>query len=114
VASRWPKERRRADVSHTIHKILASLPDERERFDAVDNPPADPRGGPARWTHDSAKRIVGWKVDTPESVQEKVDAIHDLAADDQVAARVTTDFLRRPAVAWKAMADDYPDYWSAA
>jgi hypothetical protein len=28
----------------------------------------------------------------------------DLAADDQVAARVTTDFLRRPAVASKAMA----------
>jgi hypothetical protein len=27
VASRWPKEHRRADVSHTIHKILASIPD---------------------------------------------------------------------------------------
>jgi hypothetical protein len=106
VASRWPKERRRQGVSHTIHKILASIPDEQERFEAVDNPPSNPRGGPARWTHDSAKRIVGWKVDTPESVQEKVDAIHDLAADDQVAARVATDFLRRPAVASKAMADD--------
>lgn len=105
VASRWPKEHRRADVSHAIHKTLASLPDGQERFEAVDNPPPHPRGGPARWTHDSAKRIVGWKVDTPESVQEKVDAIHDLAADDQVAARVATDFLRRPAVASKAMAD---------
>nr|WP_248296203.1 DUF6192 family protein [Streptomyces sp. S1D4-11] len=105
VASRWPKEHRRAGVSHTIHKILASIPDEQERFEAVNNPPPNPRGGPGRWTHDSAKRIVGWKVDTPESVQEKVDAIHDLAADDQVAARVATDFLRRPAVASKAMAD---------
>ncbi|MFF7888240.1 DUF6192 family protein [Streptomyces sp. NPDC020794] len=38
-----------------------------------------------------------------ESVQEKVDAIHDLAADDQVAARVASDFLRRPAVASKAI-----------
>lgn len=72
-----------------------------------EHPPANlPRGGPARWTHDSAKRIVGWTVDTPESVQEKVAAIHDLAADDQVAARVATDYLRRPAVASKAMADD--------
>lgn len=61
VASRWPKEHRRADVSHTIHKILASIPDEKERFEAVASPPAHPRGGPARWTHDSAKRIVGWK-----------------------------------------------------
>ncbi|MDF3142298.1 MULTISPECIES: DUF6192 family protein [unclassified Streptomyces] len=49
---------------------------------------------------------MGWKVDTPESVQEKVEAIHDLAADDTVASVVTTDFLRRPAVASKAMADD--------
>ncbi|MEU9057204.1 DUF6192 family protein [Streptomyces sp. NPDC048384] len=106
VASRWPKERRRGDVSHTIHKILASIPDEQERFEAVNNPPANPRGGPPRWTHDSAKRVMGWKVDTPESVQEKVDAIHDLATDDAVAAKVATDFLRRPAVASKAMADD--------
>ncbi|MFI9825557.1 DUF6192 family protein [Streptomyces sp. NPDC052013] len=106
VASRWPKERRRADVAHTIHKILASIADEQERFEAVNNPSPHPRGGPARWTHDSAKRVVGWKVDTPESVQEKVDAIHDLATDDGVAAKVATDFLRRPAVASKAMADD--------
>ncbi|WP_436800875.1 DUF6192 family protein [Streptomyces avermitilis] len=38
--------------------------------------------------------------------------MHDLAADD--AAAVTTDLLRRPAVASKAMADDYPDYGLAA
>ncbi|WP_030683560.1 DUF6192 family protein [Streptomyces cellulosae] len=106
VSSRWPTERRRVDVSHTIHKILASIPDEQERFEAVTNPPPSPRGGQPRWTHDSAKRVVGWKVDSPESVQEKVEAIHDLATDDAVAAVVTTDFLRRPAVADKAMADD--------
>ncbi|MFH9426628.1 DUF6192 family protein [Streptomyces sp. NPDC017529] len=106
VASRWPRRHRRADVSHTIHKILANIPDEAERFEAVTNPPPSPRDGTARWTHDSAKRIVGWKLDNPESVQEKVEAIHDLASDDAVAAVVTTDFLRRPEVASKAMADD--------
>ncbi len=106
VASRWPKERRRTDVSHTIHQILASIPDPEERFEAVNNPPPHPRSGEPRWTHDSAKRVVGWKVDSPESVQEKVEAIHDLATDDAVASVVTTDFLRRPAVASKAMADD--------
>ncbi|MEV0257257.1 DUF6192 family protein [Streptomyces sp. NPDC050732] len=108
ASSHWPKERRRTDVSHTIYKVLASIPGEQERFEAVSNPPPHPRGDPARWTHDSAKRVVGWKVDTPESVQEKVEAIHDLASDDAVAAVVTTDFLRRPAVANKAMADDTP------
>lgn len=35
-----------------------------------------------------------------------MEAIHDLAADDAVAAVVTTDFPRRPAVASRAMADD--------
>ncbi|MFD0312462.1 DUF6192 family protein [Streptomyces sp. NPDC127119] len=35
VTSRWPKERRRADVSHTVYKILASVPGEQERFEAV-------------------------------------------------------------------------------
>jgi DNA replication protein DnaC len=43
-----------------------------------------------------------------------VDAIHDLAADDQVAARVATDFLRRPAVASKAMAGFRVRYTLAA
>jgi hypothetical protein len=76
VASRWPKEHRRTDVSHTIHEILVSIPDEQERFEVVDNPPFNPRGGPARWTHDSAMQIAGWKVDTPESIQEKVDMSH--------------------------------------
>ncbi|WP_234332095.1 DUF6192 family protein [Streptomyces sp. NRRL F-5650] len=71
VASRWPEEHRRADVSHTIHKLLASIPDEEERFEAVASPPAHPRGGPTRWTHDSAKRIVGWKVDTPRASRKK-------------------------------------------
>lgn len=33
------------------------------------------------------------------SVQEKVTAIHGLAADDQVAAQVAADLLQRPAVA---------------
>ncbi|MEH0573127.1 MULTISPECIES: DUF6192 family protein [Streptomyces] len=106
VSSRWPKQRRRPDVSHTIHKILAAIGDEAERFEAVNNPPPHPRYGTPRWTHDSAKRVVGWKVDSPQDVQEKVEAIHDLASYDAVAAVVTTDFLRRPAVASKAMADD--------
>ncbi|MFF0043335.1 DUF6192 family protein [Streptomyces mirabilis] len=86
ASSRWPKGHRRTDVSHTIHKILASIPHEQERFEAVNNPPPNPRGGTPRWTHDSAKRVVGWKVNSPESVQEKVEAIHDLATDDAVAA----------------------------
>ncbi|MFI5688122.1 DUF6192 family protein [Streptomyces sp. NPDC051636] len=79
--------------------------DEQERFETVTNAPPNPRGGQPRWTRDGVKRMVDWKVDAPLSVQKEVEAIHDLAADDSVTA-VTTDFLRRSAVASKAMADD--------
>ncbi|MEV0604672.1 DUF6192 family protein [Streptomyces sp. NPDC050315] len=45
-------------------------------------------------------------MSTPQTAQEKIEAIHDLAADDQVAARVATDLLRRPEVAFHAAHDD--------
>ncbi|MGW7510030.1 DUF6192 family protein [Streptomyces massasporeus] len=54
---------------------------------------------PPRRTQDAARRQVGWRVDNPQTSQGKVEAIHDLAVDDQVAARVATHFLRRPSVA---------------
>ncbi|MFE4925093.1 DUF6192 family protein [Streptomyces sp. NPDC056661] len=62
---------------------LASILDDQERFEAVNTPRRV--SAPARWTCGSTKRIVGWKVDFPESVQEKIEAIHDLAVDDTAA-----------------------------
>ncbi|MGW3044659.1 DUF6192 family protein [Kitasatospora sp. NPDC001159] len=107
VASRWLAPHRRDGVSHTVHRILAGITDEKERFEAIGNPPArDGVRGELWWTHDAAKRAVGWKVASPETVQERIEAIHDLAREDAVAAVVVTDFLRRPQVAAKAMADD--------
>ncbi|MGW1976830.1 DUF6192 family protein [Streptomyces sp. NPDC001889] len=47
-----------------------------------------------------------WRVGAAQSAQEKAEAIHDLAADEQVAVRVAADLLRRPAVAERAAADD--------
>jgi hypothetical protein len=103
TAGKWPAEQRVAGASFEIHRILEQLED---RFERIAKPPEHPRDGVARWTQDAAKRQVGWRVDNPQSVQEKVEAIHDLAADEQVAARVATDFLRRPAVAFRAASDD--------
>ncbi|TDC44020.1 hypothetical protein E1281_34625 [Actinomadura sp. KC345] len=57
------------------------------------------------WTEDAAKRVVGQKVNHPRTSAEKATAIHDLAADEQVAAAADTDLLRRPDVAFKAMGD---------
>nr|WP_181411946.1 DUF6192 family protein [Streptomyces sp. F2] len=102
VASRWPKEHRQAGVSFTIHRILARIEDDAERWAAIKTPPE----GKSRWTTDDAKRRVGWTVDSPETPQEKITAIHHLAQDEEVAATVTTDFLKRPQVAAKVSTEN--------
>ncbi|MEV4222287.1 DUF6192 family protein [Nonomuraea sp. NPDC049725] len=64
------------------------------------------RTGRREWTQDGAKRIVGQKVGHPVTATEKVKAIHDMATDEQVAARAVTDLLRRPEIAFQAMGDE--------
>ncbi|MEU6016679.1 DUF6192 family protein [Streptomyces sp. NPDC047515] len=102
TASRWPKEHRQSGVSFTVHRVLGGIPDEEERFAAIKQPPE----GKSRWTVDDANRRVGRQVENPASPQEKITAIHSLARDEEVAAVVTSDFLRRPAVAAQVKAED--------
>lgn len=103
VASRWPKEYRQPKIaSYTVHRSLANIEDDEERFAAI---VVLPEGKP-RWTTDDANRRVGQQVETPITPQEKVTAIHSLAQDEEVAAAVTTDFLKRPQVAAKVSAED--------
>ncbi|MFC4517737.1 DUF6192 family protein [Streptomyces ehimensis] len=97
VASRWPKEHRQGDASYTVHRILADIEDEDERFAAILTPSA----GKSRWTPDAASQWVGRQVESLETPQEKISAIRTLARDDQIAAAVTTDLLKRPQVAAK-------------
>ncbi|GAA1564188.1 DUF6192 family protein [Actinomadura kijaniata] len=105
VSSRWPAARRRAGVSHYIHRILASITDDDERWAAIADPPLDERTGRRRWTEDAARTRIGQPTRTPTTLAQKVRAIHDLAADDQVASAAAADLLRRPAVARTAMQD---------
>ncbi|MGW2540004.1 DUF6192 family protein [Kitasatospora sp. NPDC001574] len=102
TAAKWPKERRQAGVSFTVHRTLASIAEEQERFAAVLTPPE----GKARWSPDAANRRVGRQVVKPVTPQEKVSAIHSLAQDEEVAATVTGDFLRRPTVVAQVRAED--------
>ncbi|MFE7659058.1 DUF6192 family protein [Streptomyces bottropensis] len=102
TASRWPKDKRQAGVSFRVHRILGQIETEAERFSTIAKPPA----GGMRWTVDEANRRVGRQVERPASPQEKITAIHTLARDEEVAAAVTTDFLKRPAVAAKVPAQD--------
>nr|WP_143663515.1 DUF6192 family protein [Streptomyces sp. NRRL B-24085] len=47
---------------------------------------------------DGAKRVVGQRVDRPVTMDEKAQAVADLTRDDEGAAQVATDLLKRPAV----------------
>lgn len=90
------------------HYILAGIPDDQVRFETIDAPPLDERARVRRWTTGLAKKHVGQLPDRPETPAQKVAAIHRLADDDEVAAQVATDVLRRPAVAAIVVADDPP------
>lgn len=102
TASRWPKDKRQKGVSFRVHRILGQIEHEAERFATIAKPPA----GGTRWTVDEANRRVGRQVERPASPQEKITAIHTLARDEEVAAAVTTDLLKRPSVAAKVPDQD--------
>ncbi|MFG2987461.1 DUF6192 family protein [Streptomyces sp. NPDC048258] len=102
TASRWPKEHRKPEISFKVHRVLAHIEDAEERFTAICTPPE----GKTRWTADAANRRVGHQVVNPVTPEEKVSAIHALARDEQVAAAVTTELLRRPTVAAQVSAED--------
>ncbi|MYV96978.1 hypothetical protein GT354_01550 [Streptomyces sp. SID3343] len=106
TASRWPAARRRGDLSFTVHRVLASITDDDERWSAIVDPPLDERVGRRRWTNDTAKRRVGHRVERPVTTEEKVRVVTDLTRDEDVARRVTTDLLRRPAAAEGVGAED--------
>ncbi|WP_327350509.1 DUF6192 family protein [Streptomyces sp. NBC_01304] len=114
VASRFPTQHRRSGVASSTHQVLAAISDPEERRAAIKNPPLDERSGKRRWTPETTRQRAGYHGPGPETVQEKIEAVHDLVADEQVTTKVATDLLRRPSVAFKTMRDDYPDYLQAA
>jgi hypothetical protein len=106
IVSRWPARTRRSGIAFSVYRILAGISDEQERHARLGRPPLNERTGERRWTMDAARREVGRQVGHPVSVQEKIEAVHDLARDEEVASAVATDLLRRPDVAFRAMGDN--------
>ncbi|WP_079408291.1 DUF6192 family protein [Streptomyces sp. 3211] len=105
VASRWPEGKRGDGVAFSVHRILASISDQEERWAQIQDPPFN-RSGQRGWTTDGAKRLVGQRVDRPVSVEEKVRAVTDLTRDDEVAGKVAAELLRRPAATAQIAAAD--------
>ncbi|MFI6541180.1 DUF6192 family protein [Nonomuraea sp. NPDC050547] len=82
------------------------MSDPEQRFAAIETPPKDECTGLRRWTEAAVKQVAGRQFADRASVQQKIDRIHDLARDEQVAAAVATDLLRRPAVVAQVITDD--------
>nr|WP_237330043.1 DUF6192 family protein [Streptomyces sp. BA2] len=102
----WPRDGRRTSGSRGFPSRCtgswASAPD---AYELIQSPPVNERTGRSEWSGDAAKRAAGWASATPVTVEEKVEAIRDLAADETVAALAACDLLRRPDVAFRAMRD---------
>lgn len=105
VASRWPGPRRADGVSHGVHRILADIPDETERWERILHPPVHARSGTCRWTLDGAKRVLGRPVECPATLQERLRIIHELTHDEAVAAHVVGTLLKRREVAFLVLKD---------
>ncbi|EWS89751.1 hypothetical protein SSIG_07781 [Streptomyces filamentosus NRRL 11379] len=82
-------DRRQQGVSYTVHRTLAFIEDEEERFAVILTPPE----GKTWWTPDDARRHMGNQVETPVSPREKISAIHS-------RLRRTCFRLCRPTLTW--------------
>ncbi|MEV0226173.1 DUF6192 family protein [Streptomyces sp. NPDC050704] len=71
--------RQPSHFSSPAHQILAAVSDPEARWEAIQNPPLDERSGTRRWTPETSRRRVGYHGPGPETVQEKVEAVHDLS-----------------------------------
>ncbi|MER5424408.1 DUF6192 family protein [Streptosporangium roseum] len=114
IAAAWPKDQRRADASYTVHRVMAYRPD---RFTLIGQPPPDRRGR-RHWTEAAAAKAIG-RVSTasadaqsadqvpaePMSATAQVRKIREMAPDDAVASAVAAEFLSRPNIAGRVMAD---------
>jgi len=102
VAAAWPRRHRDAGTCWSVHRELRSV---NGRFDIIKNPTPHPADGSARWTTNNAARIAGHRPNWQSTLSEKVDRIHELAHDDDIASQVTRDLLMRPKVASQVAAD---------
>ncbi|MFI0451903.1 DUF6192 family protein [Actinomadura sp. 6N118] len=99
-------EHRRDGIGYTVYKALAAIQDEATRFAKLADPPLHEGSGTCRWTQDAAKRAVGQRAGRPETVQEKVNRVHDLVEDEEVAVQVASSLLRRPDVVGDVVGDE--------
>jgi hypothetical protein len=106
TSARWPAERRRPDVPHHIHQILAHIPDDERRFHLISRPPVDPETGVKRWTLVAARRAVS-ETAGPSAVEDndEMDTVYGLLLDEEIATQAVKSLLRSRTVVSVALDD---------
>lgn len=100
VAAAWPAEHRAPEnACYAVHRMLATLGD---RFERIQHP----RDGAEVWTYNNAAREMNRHPNWPITPEERVEKIHDLATDDDVATEIARDLLKRPTVVSRVVEDN--------
>lgn len=71
TASRWPADQRRKTESFTVHRLLAGIDDDEERFAAIDELPE----GKTHWTIDDTAQRIRVQGIAPAAPQETTTAV---------------------------------------
>lgn len=103
VAHHWPSDKRRSDVSWSVHRALSAMED---RFTVVQSRP--------KWTMDEAKTVAGRTFTRPvapveESREEQIERVRELVSDPEVARAVMKDAQVRHVVDEARPAEDRAD-----
>ncbi len=105
VASQWPEEKRRPDVSFSVHAALAAT---RSRFIKIRKDPLDPFTKERHWTYNEALRAAdnSKKPHTPTNRTERFERARTLLGGDEDAAEAVGEMLeQRPELTHRLVAD---------
>jgi hypothetical protein len=106
VATQWPEEKRRPDVSFSVHAALAST---RSRYIKIRKDPLDPFTGEQHWTYNEALRAAdNAKPQTPTNREERWERAETLLGSDEDAAVAVGEMLKhRPEMRQRLVADPH-------
>ncbi|WP_031075323.1 DUF6192 family protein [Streptomyces sp. NRRL WC-3742] len=102
IAKQWPEDKRRADVSYSVHRELAYV---RSRYVMIRKDPYDPISKEYRWTENEAQKVANRNFDTPSNRDERLARTRRLLHSDEDAAEVVKEMITRPEVRSRVVAD---------
>lgn len=106
IASQWPEDKRRPDVSFSVHAALAAT---RSRYIKIRKDPLDPFTRERRWTYNAALQAAdNTKPRTPTNREERLERARTLLGGDEDAAEAVGQMIEhRPELRQRLVADPH-------